>query len=58
MPHRMSIQDLQRALCRIVRNPTVEVIVAIALVILAVWLIVETDIEHRSRAFPVPIHFW
>ncbi len=54
MPLRLSAHDFHRTLCRIITNPTVEVIAAIAAVILASWIVVQTDVDHLSRAFPIP----
>jgi len=43
----------QKAFRRIVRNPAVEVVAAIVVVMLAVWVVVQTESEHRGTAFPV-----
>ena len=47
--------DWQKAIWKILRNPTFEVVAAIVVVLLATWLIVqtETDMRHHNP-FPVP----
>ena len=44
--------DWQKALRRIVRNPAVEVVAAIVVVMLAVWVVVQTETEHRGTRLP------
>jgi hypothetical protein len=43
----------QKTLLRIVRNPAVEVIAAIVLVVLAAVVVVQTEAEQRSTPFPL-----
>ena len=45
--------DLQKALWKIIRNPTIEVVAAIVVVLLATWLVVETEVDQKNPAFPV-----
>ena len=51
--HTRSGGNWQKALRRIVRNPAVEVIAAIVVVMFAVWVVVQTETEHRATAFPL-----
>ena len=51
--HTRSGGSWQKALWKIVRNPAVEVIAAIVVVMLAVWVVVQTEAEHRGTAFPL-----
>jgi len=51
--HTRSGGSWQKAFRRIVRNPAVEVVAAIVVVMLAVWVVVQTESEHRGTAFPV-----
>jgi hypothetical protein len=51
--HTRSGGSWQKALWKIVRNPAVEVIAAIVVVMLAVWVVVQTESEHRGTAFPL-----
>jgi hypothetical protein len=53
MPLRFIANDWYKTLWRIVRNPAVEVIAAIVLVMLAAWVAIETEAEHRGTVFPV-----
>jgi hypothetical protein len=51
-----SIGIWQKALWKIVSNPTVEVVAAIAVVMFSTWMVIETETElrHQPSAFPVP----
>jgi hypothetical protein len=53
MPLRLVANDWYKTLWRIVRNPAVEVVAAIVLVMLAAWVAIETEAEHRGTVFPV-----
>jgi hypothetical protein len=45
----------QKALWKIIRNPTIEVVATIVLVLLATWLIVQGEADNRQQQlFPVP----
>jgi len=46
--------DWQKTLWKIVRNPTLEVVAAIVVVLFATWLIVQSEAENRLSVFPVP----
>ena len=47
--------DWQGTLWKIVRNPAIEVIAAIVVVLFAAWLVIDTDSLQKGRAqFPVP----
>ena len=43
-----------RRLWKIVMNPAVEVVAAIAIVLFAVWILVSTETESKKSLFPVP----
>ncbi len=48
--------DWPKALWKILRNPALEVIAAIVLVMFATWVVVQTEAEHRTNTpFPVPV---
>ena len=53
--HPLLESDWQKVLWKIVRNPAFEVVAAIVVVILAAWIVIETETEHRHTLFPVPI---
>ena len=40
-------------LCRIVANPTVSVMLMMAVVLVSAWVVIETDSLSRRDAFPV-----
>ena len=44
----------QKVLWKIIRNPAIEVVAAIVVVLFATWLIVESEAENRLSVFPVP----
>ncbi len=46
--------DWRNAIWKIVRNPAFEVVAAILVVILAAWVVVETESEQNRTLFPVP----
>ena len=48
--------DWQKAIWKIISNPAVEVVAAIVAVLLAAWIVIQTDMEHpRHNPFPVPL---
>jgi hypothetical protein len=44
----------QKALWKIIRNPAIEVVAAIVVVLFATWLVVQSEAENRLSVFPVP----
>ena len=46
--------DWRNALWKIIRNPALEVVAAILLVVLATWIVVSTETEQNKTLFPVP----
>ncbi|HEY4998650.1 MAG TPA: hypothetical protein VII36_05880 [Usitatibacter sp.] len=44
----------QKTLWKIIRNPAIEVIATIVVVLLATWLLVQSEAENRLSVFPVP----
>ena len=46
--------DWRNALWKIVRNPAVEVMAAIVVVLLATWVVVSVETEEKKSLFPVP----
>lgn len=45
----------QESFWKILRNPTVEVVAAIVVVLLAAWMLVNSEVESRGHTnFPVP----
>jgi hypothetical protein len=51
--HTRSGNGWQKALWKILTNPAVELVAAIVVVMIAVWVVVETEAEHRGTAFPL-----
>ena len=47
--------DWQKGLWKIVRNPAVEVVAAILVVLLAAWVVISSEADHRHTLFPVPV---
>lgn len=48
--------DWQKTIWKILTNPTFKVIAAIVVVVLATWLIVQTETDLRQHTpFPVPV---
>jgi ABC-type nickel/cobalt efflux system permease component RcnA len=45
--------DWQKRLWRILKNPALEVVAAILVVMLAAWVVVETETEQRTTLFPL-----
>jgi len=45
--------DWHKTLRKILRNPTLEVVAAIVLVLLAAWVVIQTESERRAPLFPV-----
>ena len=50
----LGFNDWRNAFWKIVRNPAVEVTVAIAVVLLAAWVVVSTEVDSKKSLFPVP----
>ena len=46
--------EWQKALWKIVSNPAIEVVAAIVVVLLAAWIVVDSEVEHNNRYLPVP----
>jgi hypothetical protein len=44
----------QKVLWKIIRNPAIEVVAAIVVVLFATWLVVQSEAENRLSVFPVP----
>ena len=48
--------DWQKAIWKVLTNPAVEVVAAILAVLLAAWIVIQTDLEHpRHNPFPMPV---
>ena len=45
--------DWHKALRKIVCNPTIEVVAAIVLVLLAAWFVIEGEAERHAPLFPL-----
>ena len=50
----LGFNDWRNAFWKIVRNPAVEVTAAIAVVLLAAWVLVSTEVDSKKSLFPVP----
>ncbi len=46
--------DWQELFWKIVRNPAIEVVAAIAVVLFSAWVVIETETAERQQVFPVP----
>jgi hypothetical protein len=46
--------DWQKTLWKIVSNPAMEVLAAIAVVLFATWIVIQTEVEQKVQIFPVP----
>jgi hypothetical protein len=44
----------QKVLWKLIRNPAIEVVAAIVVVLFATWLVVQSEAENRLSVFPVP----
>jgi hypothetical protein len=45
--------DWHKVLRKILCNPTLEVVAAIVLVLLAAWFVIQTEAERRAPLFPL-----
>jgi len=45
--------DWQKALRKLLRSPTLEVVAAILLVLLAAWVVIQTEAERHAPLFPL-----
>ena len=50
----LDFNDWRNAFWKIVRNPAIEVMAAIAVVLLATWVVVSTEVDSKKSLFPVP----
>ena len=50
----LGFNDWREAFWKIVRNPAIEVMAAIAVVLLAAWILVSTEVDSKKSLFPVP----
>lgn len=55
MQHR--IAQWQKTFIRIVTNPTFEVLAAILVVLLALWVVVQTEVDLRQNPRHAPFQF-
>lgn len=46
--------DWRNAIWKLIRNPALEVVAAILLVVVATWVVVTTEAEQKRTLFPVP----
>ena len=46
--------DWRNALWKLVKNPALEVVAAIAVVLFAAWIVVSTEAESKKPLFPLP----
>ena len=47
--------DWHKMLRKILRNPAVEVVAAIVVVLLAAWFVIQSEAERRAPLFPVVV---
>ena len=50
----LGFNDWREAFWKIVSNPAIEVMAAIAVVLLAAWILVSTEVDSNKSLFPVP----
>ena len=53
MQSRIISSQWQKTIVRIVKNPAFEVLATIAVVVLATWVVVQTEVDLRQRPGPV-----
>ena len=46
--------DWQKTFWKIVSNPAIEVVAAIAVVLFSAWIVIQTEAGERQQVFPVP----
>jgi hypothetical protein len=46
--------DWRNAIWKLVRNPALEVVAAIVVVLFAAWLLVSIEMDEKRTLFPVP----
>ena len=49
--------DWQKTLWKIVTNPTVEVVAAIAVVLVSAWVVVQAEVDLKQHHAPFPVPF-
>jgi hypothetical protein len=50
----LGFNDWRNALWKIVSNPAIEVMAIIAVVLLAAWVVVSTEVDSKKSLLPVP----
>ncbi|HET9576354.1 MAG TPA: hypothetical protein VFP44_00915 [Usitatibacter sp.] len=53
MQLRLDASEWHKTVWKVVTNPAIEVIAAIVVVLLAAWVVVQTEVEQRVPALPV-----
>ena len=53
MASRLTGTPWQKAIWKILTNPTFEVIAVMAAVLVSAWLVIDTDASDRTSTFPV-----
>jgi hypothetical protein len=53
MQLRMEANEWHKAVWKVVTNPAIEVMAVIVVVLLAAWVVVETEVDQRTPAMPV-----
>ncbi|HET9653248.1 MAG TPA: hypothetical protein VFP36_13695 [Usitatibacter sp.] len=53
MQMRLDASEWPKTVWKVVTNPAIEVIAAIVVVLLAAWVVVQTDVEQRAPVLPV-----
>lgn len=53
MTFRSTSADWYRTFWKIVRNPTLEVVVAMVVMLLAAWVVIDTATEEKHQTIPV-----
>jgi hypothetical protein len=46
--------DWRNVIWKIVSNPTIEVVAAIAVVLFSAWIVVSTETEQKHPLYPIP----
>ena len=50
----LSEHDWLSTIWKIIRNPAIEVVAAIAVVLFAAWIVITTEADAKKPLFPVP----
>jgi hypothetical protein len=55
MQNRLVGNDWQKAIWKLLKNPALEVVAAIVVVMFAAWIVIQTEADYRTAPIPVLI---